>query len=266
MEEKLCVLGGKIFSDTLRGGYRTIRKGGIMSVRDRVVLISGATGALGQAASRLFAGAGARLALTARSPEALDGLAEALNLPADRLFTHPADVTDAASVDGLVRQTVTRLGQVDVLLHVAGGWRGGQTVAETALDDLDFLMALNFKSAFLLCRAVLPHLTAQGWGRIVAVGARTAVQPGRRSGAYAASKAALIALVETIAAEVKGTGVTANVVLPSTIDTPANRRAMPKADFAKWVPPEQIAAAMLYLCSAEAAPVNGARLPLYGEA
>jgi len=229
-----------------------------MSVRDRVVLITGATGALGQAASRLFAGAGARLALTARSPEALDGLAGALSLP--------ADVTDAASVDELVGQTMAHLGRIDVLLHIAGGWRGGQTVAETALDDVDFLMALNFKSAFLLCRAVLPHLTAQGWGRIVAVGARTAVQPGRRSGAYAASKAALIALIESIAAEVKGKGVTANVVLPSTIDTPANRRAMPNADFAKWVPPEQIAAAMLYLCSDEAAPINGARLPLYGEA
>lgn len=236
-----------------------------MSVHDKAVLITGATGALGQATSRLFAGAGARLALTARSEKELGELAASLNLPADRLLTQQADATDAAPVDELVERTVSRLGRVDALLHVAGGWRGGQTVAETESDDVDFMLTLNFKSAFLVCRAVLPHMMAQGWGRIVAVGARTAVQPARRSGAYAASKAALIALVETIAAEVKGKGITANVVLPSTIDTPANRRSMPNADFSKWVPPEQIAAAMLYLCSDEAASINGARIPLYGE-
>jgi NAD(P)-dependent dehydrogenase (short-subunit alcohol dehydrogenase family) len=237
-----------------------------MAIRDKAVLITGATGALGQAVSRTFAEAGARLALTARSEERLNELAASLGLPAGRLLTHPADVTDAVSVDELVKQTVARLGRVDALLHVAGGWRGGKTVSETAVSDLDFLLTLNLKSAFLVCRAVIPHMVTQEWGRIVAVGSRSAVRPTRRSGAYAASKAGLIALIETIAAEVKGKGVTANVVLPSTIDTPANRQAMPQADFSKWVPAEQIAAAMLYLCSDEAAAVNGARIPVYGKA
>jgi len=237
-----------------------------MSVHGKAVLITGATGALGQAVSRTFAAAGARLALTARSEEKLGELADALDLPADRLVTHPADVTDAGSVDALVKQTAARLGRVDALLHVAGGWRGGKTVAETEVGDLDFMLTLNLKSTFLVCRAVLPYMVAQEWGRIVAVGSRSAVRPGRRSGAYAASKAGLIVLIETIAAEVKGKGITANVVLPSTIDTPANRQAMPKADFSKWVPAEQIAAAMLYLCSDEAAAVNGARIPVYGGA
>lgn len=235
-------------------------------MHDRVVLITGATGALGQVTSRIFAEAGARLALTARSEAKLKELAALLTLPTDRLLTRAADVTDAASVDGLVEKTVAYFGRVDALLHVAGGWRGGKTVANTDLGDLDFMLALNLKSVFLVCRAVLPHMAAQGWGRIVAVGSRSAVQPQRRSGVYAASKAGLIALIETIAAEVKGQGITANVVLPSTIDTPANRQAMPKADFSKWVPPEQIAAAMLYLCSDEAASVNGARISVYGGA
>jgi NAD(P)-dependent dehydrogenase (short-subunit alcohol dehydrogenase family) len=204
--------------------------------------------------------------LTARSPQKLATLAASLALPDDRLLLRPADVTDAVSVAELVGEVTAHLRRIDVLLHLAGGWRGGQTVAETALDELDFLLSLNLKSTFLACRAVLPHMMAQGWGRIVAVGARSAVQPQRRSGAYAASKAGLIALIEAIAAEVKGSGVTANVVLPSTIDTPANRQSMPKADFTKWVPPHDIAAAMLYLCSDEAASISGACLPLYAGA
>jgi NAD(P)-dependent dehydrogenase (short-subunit alcohol dehydrogenase family) len=216
--------------------------------------------------SQVFAEEGARLALTGRSRESLEKLAAPLGLPSDRMLTFPADITDAASVDNLVKQTVTHFGRVDVLLHIAGGYRGGKTVAETELDILDFMLKLNLKSAFLACRTVLPYMTDQGWGRIVAVGSRSAVRPTRRSGVYAASKAGLIALVETIAAEVKGTGVTANVVLPSTIDTPANRQSMPKADFNKWVPPKQIATVMLYLCSEAAASVNGARIPIYGGA
>ncbi|MFZ5917931.1 MAG: SDR family NAD(P)-dependent oxidoreductase [Chloroflexota bacterium] len=237
-----------------------------MVMRDKMVWITGASGGLGEVTSRVFADAGARLALTARSPQKLADLKAALALPDDRLLLLPADVTDEASVAEQVREVIARLGRIDVLLHLAGGWRGGQTVAETALDDLDFLLALNLRSTFLACRAVLPHMMAQGWGRIVAVGARSAVQPQRRSGAYAASKAGLIALIETIAAETKGAGVTANVVLPSTIDTPANRQSMPQADFTKWAPPHAIAAAMLYLCTDEAASISGACLPLYASA
>jgi len=237
-----------------------------MTVRDKVVLITGATGALGGATAQAFARAGARLALTARSEERLEKLANSLNLSADRLLTLAADVTDSTLVNHLVGQTVSYFGRVDALLHVAGGYRGGKTVAETELDDLDFMLELNLKSTFLICQAVLPHMVTQAWGRIVAIGARAAVRPTRRSGAYAASKAALIALIETIAAEVKGSGITANVILPSTIDTPTNRQFMPKADFGKWVPPDQIAAAMLYLCSDEAASISGARIPVYGGA
>ena len=126
------------------------------------------------------------------------------------------------------------------------------------------MVRLNLRSAFLLSRAVLPPMLEAGWGRIVHVASKTAVVPRARQAAYAVSKMGLITLTEVIAAEVKGTGVTANVVLPSIIDTPANRRMMPKADPARWVPPEQIAATMRFLCSDDAGSINGARIPIYG--
>jgi NAD(P)-dependent dehydrogenase (short-subunit alcohol dehydrogenase family) len=126
------------------------------------------------------------------------------------------------------------------------------------------MLALNLHSAFLLSRAVIPSMVEAGWGRIVHVSSRTAVAPRAKSAGYAVSKMGLITLTEVIAAEVKGRGITANVILPSTIDTPANRASMPKADPDKWVPPQRIAATMRFLCSDAAASINGARIPIYG--
>jgi NAD(P)-dependent dehydrogenase (short-subunit alcohol dehydrogenase family) len=126
------------------------------------------------------------------------------------------------------------------------------------------MLTLNLRSAFLISRAVLPHMLEAGWGRIVHTASKTAVSPRRKEAGYAVAKAGVITLTEVIAAEVKGTGVTANVVLPSIIDTPANRRMMSGADTSKWVPPQHIAATMRFLCSDGAATVNGARIPIYG--
>ena len=126
------------------------------------------------------------------------------------------------------------------------------------------MMTLNLRSVFLLSRAVLPGMLERSWGRIVHVGSKAAVAPRARQAGYVVSKAGVITLTEAIAAEVKGTGVTANVILPSIIDTPANREGMPKADPRKWVPPEHIAATMRFLCSDAAASINGARVPIYG--
>jgi NAD(P)-dependent dehydrogenase (short-subunit alcohol dehydrogenase family) len=137
-------------------------------------------------------------------------------------------------------------------------------VGETSAEDWDHMLALNLRSAFLLSRAVLPGMLEAGWGRIVHTSSKTAVEPRAKQAAYAVSKMGLITLTEVIAAEVKGSGVTANVILPSIIDTPNNRESMPKADPAKWVPPERIAATMRFLCSDDAAAINGARVPIYG--
>jgi NAD(P)-dependent dehydrogenase (short-subunit alcohol dehydrogenase family) len=234
------------------------------TLKDRVILITGATGALGSAVTREFAQTQARLALTGRSEEKLARLVSEIGLPAERVFTAAADVTQADGLDGLVAAVTGRLGRIDVLLNVVGGWGGGKPVGETPVADWNRLLALNLHSAFLLSRAVLPPMLEAGWGRIVHVSSKTAVEPRAKQAAYAVSKMGLITLTETIAAEVKGTGVTANVILPSIIDTPANREAMPKADPAKWVEPKHIAATMRFLCSDDAASINGARIPIYG--
>ena len=233
-------------------------------LHNRVVLISGATGALGSAVARSFAQTQARLALTGRSAQKLQQLVAEISVPAERVFTAPADVTQSDGVKDLVEGVVAHFGQVDVLLNVAGGWSGGKPVGETTVEEWDRMLALNLRSAFLLSRAVVPLMLEAGWGRIVHVSSKTAVAPRAKRAAYAVSKMGLITLTEVIAAEVKGAGVTANVILPSVIDTAANRAAMPKADPRKWVPPERIAATMRFLCTDAAASINGARIPIYG--
>jgi NAD(P)-dependent dehydrogenase (short-subunit alcohol dehydrogenase family) len=229
-----------------------------------VVVITGATGGLGSAVVREFAWTGARLVLVGRSPERLKPLVEEVSLPGDRVFPVAADVTQEEGVERLVAAVLDRWGRLDALLNTVGGWSGGKPVQETPLEEWDRMIALNLRSAFLLSRAVLPPMLEAGWGRIVHVASKTAVAPRAKQAAYAVSKMGLITLVEVIAAEVKGTGVTANVILPSIIDTPANRRMMPKADPTRWVPPEQIAATMRFLCSDDAGSINGARIPIYG--
>jgi NAD(P)-dependent dehydrogenase (short-subunit alcohol dehydrogenase family) len=234
------------------------------TLSDKTILITGATGALGSAVACAFAQTQARLALTSRSEEKLEQLAIDTGLSAERILTAAADVTQADGVENLVSTVADRLGRVDVLLNIVGGWSGGKPVGKTAVEDWDRLVALNLRSAFLLSRAVLPGMVEAGWGRVVHVSSKTAVEPRAKQAAYAASKMGLITLTEVIAAEVKGSGVTANVILPSIIDTPDNRKSMPKADPAKWVPPERIAATLKFLCSDDAAAINGARIPIYG--
>jgi NAD(P)-dependent dehydrogenase (short-subunit alcohol dehydrogenase family) len=233
-------------------------------LQDKTILITGATGALGSAVTREFAKTQANMALTGRSREKLEWLAAEIGLPAERVLTVPADITQADDVSKLIKAITARFGQVDVLLNIAGGWSGGKPVGETSVKDWDHMLTLNLHSAFLLSRAVLPAMLEAGWGRIIHVSSKTAVEPRAKQAAYAVSKMGLITLTEVIAAEVKGSGVTANVILPSIIDTPANREFMPKADPAKWVPPERIAATMHFLCSDNAASTNGAHIPIYG--
>ena len=230
----------------------------------RVVVITGATGGLGSAVVREFARTEARLALVGRSAQRLEGLAGEVGLPDEQALTVAADVTREEEVERLVGAVLARWGRLDVLLNTVGGWSGGKPVWETPVEAWDRMVALNLRSAFLLSRAVLPPMLESGWGRIVHVASKTAVAPRAKQAAYAVSKMGLITLVEVIGAEVKGTGVTVNVVLPSIIDTPANRRMIPKADPAKWVPPEWIAATMRFLCSEAGASINGARIPIYG--
>ena len=164
------------------------------------------------------------------------------------------------------RRIVEAAGSIDVLVHLVGGFSGGAPVAETADDVWDQMLKVNLRSAIQMFRAVLPQMTKAGRGRVIAVGSRAAAEPMANFAAYSAAKAALVAMVKTVAQEVKDSGVTANVVLPSIIDTPVNRSAMPKADFSKWVTPESIGHLLVWLASPEASDVNGAAIPIYGRA
>ena len=173
-------------------------------------------------------------------------------------FTKPQAVRDA--VESIVR----RLGRLDVLVHVLGGFAGGQTVAETDDSIWEQMQDLNLTSAFYVLRAAIPHLRKSGSGRIVVVGSLTAVEPHARLGAYVTFKAALTTLVRTVALENKDSGLTANVVLPGTMNTPANRRSMPSADFSKWVPPEDVADVVRWLADERAGHITGSTIAIDG--
>ncbi len=226
---------------------------------DRVILITGVTGGLGGTVARAFLDAGAKVAGVSRTAE-LDPFGSSRFTPV------AADVATPAGAQAAVAQVVERLRKIDALIHLVGGFAGGKSVPETDDQTWNRMLDLNLNAAFYMARAALPHLTAAGRGRFVAVGSRTGVEPVATLSAYGVSKAGLLALVRTVAAEVRNSGVTANVVLPSVIDTPANRAASPGADFTKWVRPESIAALILWLASDAAADVNGAAIPIYGRA
>lgn len=232
---------------------------------DRIAWITGATGGLGPAVTAALASAGATIVATAQSAADLDALQAQLAVPATQWLTQPADLTDPAAARAAIGVTLARFGRIDILVAVAGGWRGGQTVAETELNILDWLWRINVVTAFNACRAVLPVMIAQQWGRIVTIGARSALGGQARGAAYAASKAALLALTQSIAAETRQSGITANTLLLGTIDTPANRAAMPTADHSRWVAPEQIAETIRFLCSESAAVISAAAIPVYGQ-
>jgi NAD(P)-dependent dehydrogenase (short-subunit alcohol dehydrogenase family) len=164
-----------------------------------------------------------------------------------------------------VKAVTGRFPRIDILVHLVGGFAGGAPVAGT--DDATFerMLDLNLRSAFHILRAVVPVMRASGWGRIVAIGSRAAVEPQPSIAAYSASKSALVSLMRSVATENKDTGITANVILPGTMDTPANRAADPAADFAKWIDPQQVANLVLWLASDAATQVTGAAIPVYGK-
>ncbi|MEI9814502.1 MAG: SDR family NAD(P)-dependent oxidoreductase [Acidobacteriota bacterium] len=223
----------------------------------KVVLITGANGGLGSAVTQAFLDAGANVAGVSRDIKNSDFA----NPNFEAIAASIAKSDDAAAIVGKVR---ARFGRLDSLIHLVGGFTGGPQVQETAATDFDKMIEINFKAFVYMAQAVLPGMLAQGSGSIVAIGARPAVRPVAGLGAYAASKAALVALVETIAVENRHAGITANVVLPGTMDTPTNRKAMPDVDPKKWVQPAQIAAMLVHLASDAAAQVTGALIPIYG--
>lgn len=227
------------------------------------VLITGAGGNLGQAVAEAFWQAGANLILVERRPEKLQETF-ANWLDTGRVWLASADVTDEDSVNQMVATVLKTAGRVDVLVNVAGGFVMGPPLHETETNTWDFMLNLNSKSVFLTSKALVPHMLANGRGKIVNISARAGLEGKGKMIPYTVSKAAVIRLTEGLAAEVKDKGINVNCVLPGTIDTVQNRAAMPQADTSKWVPPADLANVVLFLASDLAKAVHGAAIPVYG--
>ncbi|BDG05418.1 SDR family NAD(P)-dependent oxidoreductase [Anaeromyxobacter oryzae] len=234
-----------------------------MRFTDRNVLVAGGTGALGQAISLAFLAEGARVTVAGRRASEADGLARAAGNARDHLVFVSADVADPAQAAHAVAEAA-RGGSLDAVVNAVGAWAGGSPVYEEAPETLARMIAANLAPGHALLRAALPPMIRQGGGVIVEVASLAAVgaQPGQAS--YAASKAAVVALFLAAADEARGRGVRVNVVLPGTMDTPANRVAMPDADRRGWARTEDVAAAILFLCSDAARAVTGAAIPIRG--
>jgi NAD(P)-dependent dehydrogenase (short-subunit alcohol dehydrogenase family) len=232
----------------------------------RRALLTGGTGALGHAVTRRLLQAGHAVATTWRIDHEREHLLSDLGSLADNLLLVAADVTESESVDHAVTEAAGRLGGIDALVHLVGSWKGGEAVHEHSLDTWRKMLELNLTSAFLCCRAVLPWMRKNGWGRIVLVSARTARFDRTGQAAYAIAKSGVGVLAEIVSEENRSFGVTANAIAPSTLDTPANRAAMPDTDPSGWIPPREVAATIEFLCSDAAGYLRGAWLPLTGAA
>jgi NAD(P)-dependent dehydrogenase (short-subunit alcohol dehydrogenase family) len=176
----------------------------------------------------------------------------------------PAELSTGEAARQLADEVAAKFQRIDVLVHLVGGFAGGKPVHETDDATLDRMLDMNLKSAFFMARAVLPHMRKQGAGRIIAIGSRAAVEASPGAGLYAASKAALVSLIRTIAAENKDRNISANAILPGTMDTPVNRKSDPLADFSKWVQPGQVANLTVTLALDGLSEVSGAVIPVYG--
>jgi NAD(P)-dependent dehydrogenase (short-subunit alcohol dehydrogenase family) len=227
------------------------------TLRDKVALVTGANGGLGTSVTQALLESGAGVIGVSRSIRQSD-------------FNHPTFTAIAGEISSgdaaakLVAQVIERFKRIDILAHLIGGFAGGKSVADT--DDATFenMLNLNLRSAFYVLRAVIPHMRSAGSGRIVAIASRAAEDPGPGVGAYSLSKAALVSMIRTVARENKDRGITANTILPGTMDTAANRHAMPKADTSQWVQTASVASLIVWLAGEAGKDVTGAVIPVYG--
>ena len=226
-------------------------------MKDKIALVTGANGGLGSYVTQAFLDAGATVVGVSRNIQQSE-------FDSPSFTALYAELSTAGGARIMVDRVVAQFGRLDVVAHTVGGFAGGKSIAET--DDATFqhMFDVNLNSTFYLLRAVLPAMRKTGNGRIVAIGSRAALEPGAGVGAYSASKAAVVSLIRTVALENKDAGITANVILPGTMDTPANRKAMPDVDFSKWVRPATVASLIVWLASEAGKDVNGAVIPVYG--
>jgi NAD(P)-dependent dehydrogenase (short-subunit alcohol dehydrogenase family) len=228
-------------------------------------VVAGGTGGLGRAVSQAFLAEGATVIATYRTQAEFDDLVQAAAANASRLEGQRVDVTDETESRRFVEGTLAKHKRLDALVNTVGGYAGGVKLWDLDPKVFDQMLALNLRSGYELSRAAVPAMLRQGRGSIVNIASRAAFDHPAGAAAYAASKAAALAMIDSLAAEVAGSGVRVNSVLPSIIDTAANRKAMPNADFAKWPKPEEIARVITFLCSDDAKVIHGASIPVYGD-
>ena len=229
---------------------------------NKVVLITGGTGALGKTLTQRFISSGATTIATYLKDENIETNKGQNAINAQFI---KADVTREEQVVRLISVIVERFGHIDILVNSVGGYLGGKSVTDLEEHEWDLMMNLNLKSAFLISKHVIPVMKSSGrGGKIVHISSKTGLKSEGHDSAYAASKSGLIRLVESISQETKELGINVNCILPSVIDTEANRRAMPKADFSRWVKTDDITNVVFFLCSQEAKVITGAAIPTYG--
>jgi len=232
-----------------------------MDFNHRVVIVTGAAGNLGRAVAEIFANRGASVVLVDLREQAL---VDAFGAASEHRLFAPANLLEQAQADAVVKQAIDRFGRIDVLCNLAGGFRMGEAVHETSDPTWNFLFDLNARTLLHAARAVVPRMIDAGGGKIVNVGAASAQKGVAQMGAYCASKSTVIRLTESMAAELREKNINVNCVLPTIIDTPENRAAMPGADPARWVAPQDLANAIAFLASDEARAIHGAALPVSG--
>jgi len=230
----------------------------------KVAVIAGAAGGLGRVITTRLADEGARLVLLGRSKERLDSLLSDLGLDPEEHFTAASDLTTAEGLGAIAKTVRDKFGRVDLVINLVGGWVGGKTVVDLEAGSVQFMLDQHLWSTYHLARAFVPMMIENDFGRVIVVTSPTASKPKAKSGAYAVGKAAQEALIMTLAAELEGSGVTANVIQVSTIDTEHKRQTDDDPKYAGWTTPEEVASAIVYLGSDDAKQLNGIRLPLYG--
>lgn len=232
----------------------------------KVVLITGGTGALGSEVSLEFLKAKALAAITYVIDEEVNQVESKLGELMKNVILLKVDLTDSMQVQKLVSDVLSKYSRIDIVANITGGYIGGKTVTELEEKDWNFMMNLNLKTAFLISKYVIPEMVKQGRGKVIHVAARPGLKGSGRDSAYVASKSGVIRLVESLSEEVKDKGINVNCIMPSIIDTEANRKAMPDADFTKWVKTSDIAKVILFLASDDSKPIHGAAIPVYGRA
>lgn len=237
-----------------------------MELSDCSVVITGGTGALGTAVCEAYLRKGCQVAIPFIFDHEIEEFEKEIGDLKSRVTLIRASVTEEAEVDSFFQTVLDKFGKIDILVNIVGGFKGGIPVSELGVEDWDAMMNLNLKSAFLSCRAILPHMKERKSGKIVNVSARAGLSGVAGLSAYCVSKGGVRLLTESIAEEVKDLGINVNAIMPSIIDTPANRTAMPAEDYSCWVSPTDIAKVILFLTSDDASVINGAAIPVYGRA